>query len=67
MVSGAPGVQMQVVPDDLISIENTRKENGPNIRAADFHRCVGSLKFIISVYITADLKTSCPSYTKTRG
>lgn len=38
MVSGAPGVQMQVVPDDLISIENTRKENGPNIRAADFHR-----------------------------
>ncbi|XP_028403863.1 histone deacetylase 3-like [Dendronephthya gigantea] len=39
LISGAPGVQMQVVPDDLISIENKRKEDeDANIRTADYHR-----------------------------
>ena len=32
---------MQVVPDDLISIENKRKEDeDANIRAEDYHRFV---------------------------
>ena len=49
MISGAPGVQMQVVPDDLISIENNRKENDPNIRAEDYHRYVDFLELINNI------------------
>lgn len=38
MISGAPGVQMQAVPDDLLSIEDNRNGNDDNIRSRDYHR-----------------------------
>ena len=38
MIPSAPGVQMQVVPDDLISLENNKREQDADIRGEDFHR-----------------------------
>lgn len=38
MIPGAPGVQMQIVPDDLISLENNKREHDADIRQEDFHR-----------------------------
>lgn len=38
MIPGAPGVQMQAVPDDLISLENDKKEQEADIREEDYHR-----------------------------
>ena len=40
MVSHAPGVQMQVVPDDLLPLENNKEELHEDIREIDYHRWV---------------------------